>query len=367
MSNTEEFPTYITDKEWLAPDDEFINLLEVTVGDLSKSLYEYAKTEPDLVAIAEGRLELAPNDLKEYELPQSGQKTLLDLYRRKTREDERFLVEAEIGSGGEGVVFKITDKKLSSTLAGKAVPIVSPQFNALQKEAETLRDLPEGLGPTFHRYIKEGGYEWLLMEHLGPPDWDRLQNLVGERQAYEDVLSVMKSLFNNAKRMENLGIRHGDLKPSNIFLSASKSEARIIDWSSAYTGSGILPKGYTPEYASPEKLGSSRMFGVDGEADNRDDLFALQVVSFCLIVGKHPFEFGNQVQKHYDLPSVDLRTFWKHFSRYMEETENVFGEVPIDETKKDYLKAFFIKAFHNDLGSRLQTAEETLEYISKIL
>ena len=90
-------------------------------------------------------------------------------------------------------------------------------------------------------------------------------------------------------------IVHSDFKPANVFLTRKK-QIKVLDFGLARANpTSLLPEGgslldppalggMTPEYASPEML--------DGkEPTPSDDVFALAIVAFELLTGRHPFDY----------------------------------------------------------------------------
>ena len=367
MNNIEEFPNYITDTGWEAPEDEFLTLLEVTYGDYKDN--EEASIPLNLKAVVRGEEELPTWDLTEIEDPPENNKTLKDLVRRRSREDERFVVDMWVGNGTEGMVFKILDKQNKQIIAGKGVANAEVSNRLLKKEADMLEKLPEGTAPKLHTLIQEGGYTWMFMEYLGPPEWENLESILSKDVSYEDSIEIVNSLLLTAKKMEEVGIRHKDLKPANICIKDRK-QAKFLDWSNAYEGNSESAGlwGFSRAYASPEKMGSPEMLGLDGEADNRDDLFAINIIAFQLLTGKHPFRHIKRIGEIYDLNTMEYKQFWKIFPEYISNNfEQILKKSIKNNDLKTNLKKYFQKAFNKDIERRFQTADENLDFIDKKL
>ena len=90
---------------------------------------------------------------------------------------------------------------------------------------------------------------------------------------------------------ESVGLLHGDVKPSNIFLGPN-GHITLIDWGLSEYGpySSLEPSiCCTPEYASPEQI-----FGK--EIDVRSDLYSLGVVMYEAMAGNPPFEGATYIE-----------------------------------------------------------------------
>jgi serine/threonine protein kinase len=89
-------------------------------------------------------------------------------------------------------------------------------------------------------------------------------------------------------------IVHSDFKPANVFLTRKK-QIKVLDFGLARANPSAPPPaggslldppalgGMTPAYASPEMLAGR-------EPTPSDDVFALAIVAFELLTGRHPFD-----------------------------------------------------------------------------
>ena len=109
-------------------------------------------------------------------------------------------------------------------------------------------------------------------------------------------------------RGTSLGLVHGDINPSNIFISLDESRPKLGDFgvvSSTALGAG-LPVGLTAgklHYLSPEQAGGKPL-------TPQSDLFAVGVVMYELLLGRKPFDGPDSdaiieriCAARYDLPS----------------------------------------------------------------
>jgi len=87
------------------------------------------------------------------------------------------------------------------------------------------------------------------------------------------------------------GVLHCDLKPSNILVARADDawSAKVVDFGLARTPgvSAVTDGGGTPAYLSPEQL-----FSETDDLDARADVFALGLVLYELVTGRHPWITG---------------------------------------------------------------------------
>lgn len=118
------------------------------------------------------------------------------------------------------------------------------------------------------------------------------------RLKYEDVMIILKSLVHSLRIMHKENIVHGDLKPDNILIKATKLgkyTTKLIDFDDSYF-SRLPPKDKeqvvgTPEYYSPELYD----YILDEEDEisgdtltTKSDIFALGVIFTEYLTGEKP-------------------------------------------------------------------------------
>ena len=82
-------------------------------------------------------------------------------------------------------------------------------------------------------------------------------------------------------------IRHGAIKPGNIFVDASGDvtllDLGIAKWESLILAAGARPEGLQPNYFAPEQI-------LGQPCDSKSDLFSLALVSYEFLTGRYPFQ-----------------------------------------------------------------------------
>lgn len=212
----------------------------------------------------------------------------------------RYRLDALLGNGAMGTVYRARDLELDSACAVKLLRV-----EGRMREAARIRFLDEArlVAEIFHPHIVEmydhgcepDGALFLVMELLGGQDLDALLKRQN-RLPLEQTLDIVRQLGSALHAVHQAGIVHRDIKPRNIFLaqSATGSAApvvKLIDFGLAKylnppcsnRGSDGLLIG-TPEYLPPEAW-----HGVSAEVDTRADQWALAVLTFRMLSGELPF------------------------------------------------------------------------------
>lgn len=200
-------------------------------------------------------------------------------------------VQAILGRGGMGIVYKACHLKLNRPVALKmmlygayATPLEVARF---QREAEAAARLQH---PNIVQVYDVGGYDgrlYFTMEFV--VGGTLAEELAGVPQAPRKAAELLATLSDAVSVAHEERIIHRDLKPSNILLTASGTPkisdfglARQLEGGTGLTLTGT-PMG-TPCYMSPEQArGDSHALGPSV------DIYALGALLYELLTGRPPF------------------------------------------------------------------------------
>ena len=189
--------------------------------------------------------------------------------------DQTYRVEAELGHGGMGVVYRVQHKALSRTFAAKLIhsrfaddPVFLERFF---REAEALGKLkhPHIVDVTDFGVDRDGtARPYLIMEYLGGETLQ--QRLRAGPLAVDAALPVVEAIAAAMDHAHEQGVLHLDLKPGNVLLvdgPDGPSSPKILDFGLAQFLSpdadklspspAVQPIG-TPAYMAPELLAGDR-------------------------------------------------------------------------------------------------------------
>ena len=203
----------------------------------------------------------------------------------------RFRVEALLGRGGMGEVYKAFDPTLQRTVAVKTVrpDIERPEYlERLMREAQACARLSHPNIVTVYEAGQIGGVVYIAMEYLQGENLSQV--LERNDLSFEDKIRILTQVLDALHHAHGQDVVHRDVKPSNIHLQADGS-IKLVDFGLArvlqadtLTASGNVLG--TPHYASPEQL--------KGEAiDRRTDIYSTGVMAYEMLSGRRPFEPDN--------------------------------------------------------------------------
>src|SRR6202167_6082927 len=205
----------------------------------------------------------------------------------------RYRLEARLGEGGMGVVYRARHVLIDRVVA---VKLIRPDLRGethlrawMLREARAANRVDHAHIIDIHDIGETGESELYLV----------MEDLVGQSLSSElargtmplargvDILEQMCAALAPAP---DLGVVHRDLKSDNILLTTRggrKDFVKILDFGLAHLAMDprLAPKGAvcgTPEYMSPEQARGE-------EATAQSDLYALGVLFFEMLTGQLPF------------------------------------------------------------------------------
>jgi eukaryotic-like serine/threonine-protein kinase len=202
-----------------------------------------------------------------------------------------FRIEAVLGSGAMGVVYRGTNEK-----SGKpaAIKVMSGDFghkgtigHRFERESEILQQLRH---PNIVRFLAWGkfrGTSYIAMEFV---QGETVETMIIERGhlPWREVVELGIQICDALHYAHEHGVVHRDLKPSNLMVTAD-AKIKLADFGIAkdLDATALTATGRTlgtAAYMSPEQIRGTPA------VSHKTDLYALGVVLYQMLVGKPPFE-----------------------------------------------------------------------------
>jgi serine/threonine protein kinase len=214
----------------------------------------------------------------------------------------KFRLEALLGAGGMGFVFRAVNLEIGREVA---IKVMRPEFAA--QPAMVERFIREARAANLVRHPNvvdildigrdQDGCPFIVQELLTGEDLEVYLERRGGRLGVEELGEIILPIVDALGVAHANGVVHRDIKPSNIFLAQQGSvrTPKLLDFGisklTAQTGrataSGVIG---TPVYMAPEQIRGA------GLADARTDVWAVGVMLFELLAGRLPFESADTPQ-----------------------------------------------------------------------
>jgi len=202
----------------------------------------------------------------------------------------RYRIEARLGEGAAGVVFRALQQPLGREVAVKVLrPSLCVEARArarFEREARVASALDHPSAVTIHDFGEADGRVYLAMELLeGQP----LRARISPPMELAEVLSMTWQVADVLVAAHKLPLVHRDLKPENVFVETG-DRVRVLDFGLAFlagdnTSGRMTVEGVvagTPAYLSPEQARG-------GQVGPPTDIYALGCVLYEMLSGRVPF------------------------------------------------------------------------------
>src|SRR4051812_855279 len=203
----------------------------------------------------------------------------------------RYRMISRIGRGGMGDVWRAEDLVLQTPVALKLIDARSE--HARQRILNEVRLARLITHPAICRVFDvgetENGVAFYSMELVQGEDLAALLRRVGRLPSHK-VIAIARQLCAGLAAAHDQGVLHRDLKPANILMD-DQGTVRITDFGIAIlrNSAGRHRLTGTPGYMAPEQLAGGTLLS------ERTDVYALGLVLYELLAGKHPYPPGTAI------------------------------------------------------------------------
>ena len=283
----------------------------------------------------------------------------------------RYKINELVGSGAMGSVFRAWDPKLHRDVALKTVRVSAEEFDRAKLVKSLLEEA--SISARFHHPnivttydVADAGHSaYIAMEFVAGVSldsylWDRVTLTT------EEVVPIGLAIARALEVAHQSNLVHHDVKPGNVLLGFDAS-IKVTDFgisqliSSAAMAADVVCG--TPGYLAPEAL--------QGEGYGpSSDLFALGIILYEALSGKHPF-FGRNLRHtvvntivedptplneiRQDLPAELIRLI-----------DELLSKTPAGRPASASDVVSRLETLERDLGIRWQPSPETFETLSGV-
>ena len=217
----------------------------------------------------------------------------------KRRLIEQYELERRLGEGGSGVVYLANDTQLMRPVVLKVLKrgglTQEKMRSTVLREARLASAIEHPNVCAIYEVGESGDEAYIAMQYVPGQSLDKI--VAQGPASFPLVLSVGIQIADGLAAAHQLGIFHRDLKPANVMLSDGglvkildfglarrlQQDEAIADAAHAATAPPTYTaRGGTIAYMAPEQF-------VTGRSSAQSDIFALGVILYELVSGRHPF------------------------------------------------------------------------------
>lgn len=261
--------------------------------------------------------------------------------------NQRYRLDAEIGRGGMGIVYRAHDLSQERDVAIKIIN--AETANALSlgqfaREAQISSQLHHPHITTVYETCMDGPSPYIVMELLHG------RSLADESQfTYAAIIDIAKQICNALEYIHGQGFVYRDLKPANVILEKHGFQTfiKLLDFGLARPrGEDYLPNesslAGTVFYLAPELINGQ-------PADIGSDLYALGALLYEMVTGRVPFSNINE-----------QNILAQHLEEKVTPPSQSRSDVPSE------LESIILRLLEKDPKDRFASAGEVMNELAKV-
>jgi formylglycine-generating enzyme required for sulfatase activity len=220
--------------------------------------------------------------------------------------NDKYIVNEILGSGGFGVTYKITETKTNRLFALKTLNFEAqnrPDFDQLQtkfiNEAIALASCPHpNIVRVYPQVFQEKGLWCMVMEYIEGEDLGRYLETNGKFSEAK-AIAIITKVGEALSSIHQKGFLHRDIKPGNILLRSSDLTPVLIDFGLAREF--ISEQSLSMTNAITESFAPIEQYQRHGNFGAWTDVYALAATLYTLVTKEVPFP--SRFRTHAELPS----------------------------------------------------------------
>ncbi|MGH7595594.1 MAG: protein kinase domain-containing protein [bacterium] len=263
---------------------------------------------------------------------------------------DKFRLDAVLGEGGMGIVYRAWDMVLERPVALKMIHRQHApnkiSFQRFLAEAKILAKLDHPNIVQVHDLLEHEGNWFIVMQYIEGMTLAQIIEREGP-MPYQRFSPVCKQILSALGYAHRAGVIHRDIKPGNVIL-AREGTVKVTDFGLAKSEHGLALTqssaiAGTLYYMPPEQVKNL------ANVDHRSDLYALGMTLYEMLAGRTPFSPGS--------PPVDIMN--AILQEQFPPPGRLFAFVP------EPLSEIVMKALAKDPTKRYQNADEMLNAITQ--
>ncbi|NUP04441.1 MAG: serine/threonine protein kinase [Polyangiaceae bacterium] len=264
----------------------------------------------------------------------------------------RYLLEAFLGKGAMGEVWRARHTSLGTPYALKLVSVTSdPEtVSRLLLEARSAASIVSPNVVRIYDHGQDGGIAYIAMELLlGETLAARLKRI--RKLSPHATALVTRDIAQGILVAHRSGIIHRDLKPENVFITRSEhgEVSKVLDFGIAKSLSMPNMTSSNVVVGTPAYLSREQVMGTHA-VDHQADLWALSILVYECLTGRLPYAAATMAELFVQIVGGSIRDQAARAS----DLPHGFG-------------AWFLRATHPDPTQRFADARDLADTLARVL
>ncbi len=257
---------------------------------------------------------------------------------KTTKQDllKKYQIIKQIGKGGYGKVYLVTNLTTGENLACKQIPKTFKNLPQIEREISILKNSDHPNIVKLYSIYEDKHNYYLIMENLkGGELFDRIIDRIKKKEIFSEyeAAKIFKQIISVISYCHSKNIVHRDLKPENILFSEedkdiSNNTIKIIDFgfSRKFTRNKLSTPVGSCYYVAPEVLIK--------EYNEKCDIWSAGVILYILLSGDPPFNGVNNKSIYYKISTYEYEFPESKWNNISNEAKDLIKKILVPENER---------------------------------
>ena len=249
---------------------------------------------------------------------------------------KQYQIIKQIGKGGYGKVYLVTNLTTGENLACKQIPKTNKNLEKTEREIAILKNADHPNIVKLYSVYEDKHNFYLIMENLkGGELFDKIIERIKKKNIFSEyeAAQIFKQIISVISYCHSKNIVHRDLKPENILFTEEDNDInnntiKIIDFglSRKFTRNKLSSPVGTCYYVAPEILIK--------DYSEKCDIWSAGVILYILLSGEPPFNGSNNKSIYYKISTYKYNFPENKWNNISNEAKDLISKILVPEDQR---------------------------------
>ncbi len=249
---------------------------------------------------------------------------------------KQYQIIKQIGKGGYGKVYLVTNLTTGENLACKQIPKTNKNLEKTEREIAILKNADHPNIVKLYSVYEDKHNFYLIMENLkGGELFDKIIERIKKKNIFSEyeAAQIFKQIISVISYCHSKNIVHRDLKPENILFTEEDNDInnntiKIIDFglSRKFTRNKLSSPVGTCYYVAPEILIK--------DYSEKCDIWSAGVILYILLSGEPPFNGSNNKNIYYKISTYKYNFPENKWNNISNEAKDLISKILVPEEQR---------------------------------